>query len=702
MVALLASVGALVGILSLSPDAPSVSRPNRAQVGAGSADSRAAAPLGGSAKAPPSQERVREQMLALPLRFERNEGQFDHEVRYLARAEGLTLTLGDHGPTMYLQTDLASAADQSDEDEEEEPGRPRGLREARPANSEVRAVKMRIANAAPRPKIVAGDELETKTNYYLGNDKSKWRSNVANYGRVTYRNVLPGIDVVYHGDGRKFEYDFVVNPGASPDVIAIDFEGADEIERNQAGELEIAVADRTLVQHKPVIYQDIDGARRPVDGAFRVLDDTRIGFEVAEYDRARPLVIDPTVVFATYLGGSGVTDTVTRIAFTSTDQIAMVGQTNSTNFPTASAYDTSANGSTDGYVAVLNSAGTALVFSTYIGGSSTDIPYGVAVDGSDAVFGVGYTTSNNFPTQAALDSSFNGGNDAFLFKFTSAGALVFSTYLGGSSFDYGGAVATDSLGNAYAVGLTTSSDFPTTVGAFDTSQNGASYYDGFVTKVSGDGSTILYSTYFGGASDEFAESVAVDSSGNAVIVGVTASTDFPTQSPYQAANAGGYDAFVTKLNAAGNALLFSTYLGGSSSEVSSAFSQYDVALDSSENIYLTGATSSTNFPTASAYQSSSAGGNDAFLSKFSSAGALVYSTYLGGTSSDLARGVAVDGSGRAYVVGQSSSSNFPLVNATRSTLAASEAFLTVFSSTGASLVYSTFFGGTGTDQFYSV
>ncbi len=713
--ALLASIIALVALVFLAPDtrAPSnaaVYAPNQARTQPAPASAPAGAP-----RLPVSKSAVREMIAALPLRFERNEGQFAREVRYLARAEGLTLTLDDQGPTLYLKTELQpddqvdddEGAEQADDDEAEQqdPLLPISKR-ARATRSVTRAVKMRVANAAAKPKIVASGELETRSNYYLGSDKSKWRSNVSNYGSVTYREVLPGIDVVYHGDGRKLEYDFVVKPGASPEAIAVDFEGVDEVERNEAGELELAIADRKLVQHKPVIYQEIDGERRFVDGAFLVLDDTRVGFEVAAYDRSRPLVIDPTVVFASYLGANG-NELVYDLAVTSTDQIALTGTTTGSTFPTASAYDSAANGGIDGFLTLLNATGTGVSFSTYFGGSGEDQALAVSVDSAGSFFVGGSTASNGtYPLLNAIDTTWAGSYEGFIAKFTSGGALTFSTYLGGNDQDYILAMAVDSSDNVYVTGPSRSSDFPTSASPYDATANGTiATWDTFVSKLSGDGTTLLYSTYLGGSDSEYGMGIAVDSSNNAVVVGYTASTDFPTASPFQAARSGANDLFVTKLNAAGSALTFSTYLGGTGIErFINVFGDDGVALDSSANIYLTAYSTSTDYPRVGAFQSTHGGGtNDAVVTKMSADGSsLMYSTYLGGSGSDFAGDIAVDASGRAYVAGSTASANFPTVNPTKSTNGGTDGYLAVFAADGASLVFSTYFGGTGTDNLYAI
>jgi hypothetical protein len=376
-------------------------------------------------------------------------------------------------------------------------------------------------------------------------------------------------------------------------------------------------------------------------------------------------VIDPVLAYATYLGGSS-TDHFHSIAVGSVGNAYVAGDTDSLDFPTANAIQpTIAGGELDAFVTKFNRDGTALIYATFLGGSLADTIYGIAVDSSGSVYVAGWTFSPDFPTRNAFQSASGGNADTFVTKINATGsALVYSTYLGGTSADFGRAIAVDSLGNAYVTGFTYSVDFPTKH-AFQSANAGIP--DAFVTKVSPSGSTLVYSTYLGETGEEQCLSIAVDSAGNAYITGETTSTDFPTKNAIQPNNAGGVvgprDAFATKIAAAGNALIYSTYLGG-------ALQMFgiSIAVDSAGNAHVVGLTNSLDFPTANAIQPTYGGVTDGFVTKFNPTGsAFVYSTYLGGTGSDSANGIAVDSVGDAYVTEGAGSADFPTVNAIQPT-----------------------------------
>jgi uncharacterized repeat protein (TIGR01451 family) len=366
-------------------------------------------------------------------------------------------------------------------------------------------------------------------------------------------------------------------------------------------------------------------------------------------------------VYSTYLGGSS-TDLGLGIAVDRSGNAYVTGQTFSTNFPTVNALQPSFGGApSDAFAAKINASGSALVYSTYLGGGNFDSGQGIAVDRSGNAYVTGYTTSTNFPTAHALQPSSGGGSDAFAAKINASGsALVYSTYLGGSSNDIADGIAVDSAGNAYVTGNTLSTNFPT-VNALQPSSGGG--FDAFAAKINASGSALIYSTYLGGSSDDFGFGIAVDRSGNAYVTGRTGSTNFPTVNALQPSSGGGNDAFAAKISVTGSALVYSTYLGGSGDENGNGFA--GIAVDSSGNAYVTGGTTSTNFPTVNALEPSFGGGpSDAFAAKINAGGsALVYSTYLGGTSDDYGYGIAVDSSGNAYVTGQTASTNFPTAHA---------------------------------------
>jgi beta-propeller repeat-containing protein len=550
----------------------------------------------------------------LPLSFEPNQGQTDARVKFLARASGYTL---------FVTSDEAVFA-----------GRDGSVE------------RMKLLGENPKLRFEPLDKQPGISNYFIGNDPSKWRTNVPNYGRVALREVYPGIDLIFYGNERQLEYDWVVAPGANPKQIRVKWEGPSQVTKNASGDL---VLSASLIQWKPVILQE--GKR--IEGGYTVRG-REVAFELAKYDAAKPLVIDPVLVYSTYLGGSG--DVGQGIAVDGAGNAYVMGSTRSTNFPTANPIQASNGGSFDVFVTKINADGSALVYSTYLGGRADDFGGGIAADGAGNAYVTGYTHSTDFPTANPLQGS-GGGLDAFVTKINAAGsAFVYSTYLGGSGNDVGTGIAVDGSGNAYVTGNTNSTNFPTT-NPLQASNGGD--YDAFVTKINAAGSAKVYSTYLGGSGGDFGLGIAVDGSGNAYVTGSTDWTDFPTANPLQGSNGGFEDAFVTKINAAGSVLVYSTYLGGRGNDQGQG-----IAVDGSGNAYVTGVTFSTNFPTANPLQASNGGDYDAFVTKINAAGsAYAYSTYLGGSGGEIGSDLAVDGSGKAYVTGSTTSTDFPTTNA---------------------------------------
>jgi hypothetical protein len=609
---------------------------------------------------------------------------------------------------------------------------------------------MKLVGASARAKVTGLAELPGKSNYFIGNDPKRWRTDVPNYAKVKYANVYPGVDLVYYGQQGQLEYDFVVAPGGDPRAIVLELASREskiqnpksKIEAN--GDLVVATGDGEMRFHKPVVYQprvarDVGAGLVPaqghpqgvplrtVEGKYALKGDC-ITFELASYDKRRPLVIDPVLSYSTYVGGTG-GDVGFGIAVDSTTNDAYItGQTNSTNFPTASAEQSSSGGNGDAFVTAINSTGSALIYSTYLGGSGSDAAYGIAVAAGDA-FVTGSTTSSNFPvaptvtppstSPAAFETPYGGDGDAFITQLNSKGdKLVYSSYLGGKGADVGQAIAVDSTGNAYVTGSTQSSDFPL-VSPFQGTYGGNG--DAFVAKVNFAGTQLVYSTFLGGGDADVGQGIAVNSSGNAYVTGYTFSTNFPiTQGAYQTSNKGvptSANAFVAELNPAGSALAFSTYLGGSSDDRA-----YGIALDTSGGVYVTGQSESADFPTTTgSFQTANNGGGDAFVTKFNSNGAgLTYSTFLGGSGADRGNGIAVCvpnstncQEGEAFVTGFTQSSDFPAADAVQSfinlNLGSScgsnpcpDAFVTRLNASGSALVYSTFLGGNGADYGYAI
>ena len=576
-----------------------------------------------------------------------------------------------------------------------------------------------LVGANPDALVSALDRLPGVVNDLRGSDPTAWRTGVATHRRVRFGSVYPGVDVDWHGNGRELEYDFRLAAGADPAPIAVRFEGADSISLTPAGDLLVAVGDAQIRQPKPVAWQPAaSGSRTPVDVAFTV-DGPTIGVRLGAYDRTRPLVIDPVVqTYSTYLGGNGI-DGASSIAVDATGSTYITGSTSAPDFPTVGPFQTDRSGG-DAFVTKLNPAGNAIVYSTYLGGitNGTDTAHAIAIDAAGAAYVTGTTSSTDFPLVNPVEAN-SSGDDAFLTKLSPAGnSLVYSTYLGGLQGDAAFGVAVDTAGVAWIAGVSDSTDF-NTVNPIDTSTpgphlfisrfsalgaltfstklggtsyekeptvavdpSGAAYVtgttgsvdfdtvnpyevdsgdhdeDAFVTKLSGAASpTVVYSTYLGGSEQDAATDVAVDSGGNAYVVGVTHSADFDRVGGVEGYNAND-DAFITKLSATGDALVYSTFLGGGLFD-----SAGSVAVDALGQAHVAGTTDSHDFNHVG--QTGPPGGtvaSDVWAAKLSAGGgSLRYSVEFGGTSNDQALGIAVGPLGDAFVAGGTSSVDFPVV-----------------------------------------
>jgi hypothetical protein len=618
----------------------------------------------------------------LPLAFEPNRGQTAAGVRYLAHGPGYGVFITADRTVLALAPRPAA----------------RGGRAPRAGRGLGAALSFRAIGARANPVVAGGGPLAGRVNYLTGRDRTGWRTNIPTYRQVTAQQVYPGVDLHWYGTQRGLEYDVVVAPNTDPGKTRLAIDGLrGRLRLTRDGDLMMPTAVGDVVQRAPHAYQVIHGTPHQVAAHFNVTGTNRVGFEVARYDHSQPLIIDPTLVYSTYLGGTGDDDGY-GVAVDSSGNAYLTGDTASTDFPTtAGAFQTTSGGGLDAFVTKLNPTGTALIYSTYLGGSDFDRGSGIAVDPSGNAYLTGSTNSTDFPTTAgAFQTAFGGSQDGFVTKLNPTGtALIYSTYLGGSDLDLGSGIAVDSSGNASLTGLTNSTNFPTTAGAFQTTSGGG--LDAFVTKLNPTGTALIYSTYLGGSGTDNGNGIALDSSGNASLTGFTDSTDFPTTAgAFQTTLGGSGDAFVTKLNPTGTALIYSTYLGGSGDDEGSG-----IAVDSAGNAYLTGLTASTNFPTTpGAFQTTFGGGFDAYMTKLNPTGtALIYSTYLGGSGFDQGVGIAVDSSGDAYLTGGTNSTDFPTTAGAFQTTSGGDfdAFMTKLNPTGSALIYSTYLGGSGTD-----
>jgi hypothetical protein len=617
----------------------------------------------------------------LPLLFIENQGQVDEAVRYYVKAPGEMVYFTEENIVFDLvRSDGVEANDT--------------------ANKLVFSLDFLRANS--QPAIDGSGKDSAVVNYFIGNDPENWYANVPTYGELVYSDIYPNIDLRLYGDGGMLRYDFVVNPGATPETIALAYNGIDNL-AIMDGELIVGTAFGDMVQSTPYIYQEIRDEVVEVEGGFRLGSDNTYGFCVAAYNSHYPLIIDPVLLdYSTYLGGT-YDDGGNGIAVDLDNHAYVTGMTGSADFPTTvGTYQVALAGGYDAFVTKLSPTGDALVYSTYLGGSDDDKAYSITVDLNNHTYITGLTESGDFPTQNPFQGALVGAADAFVTKLSADGsALVYSTYLGGEEIDWGYAIALDTDNYAYVTGDTRSPLlFPTQNPYQATLAGGTS--DVFVTKMAQDGASLVYSTYLGGSGDELGEGIAVDSDNHAYVDGYTNSdspTPFPTTvGAYQSALGGEVDAFVTKLSSDGSSLVYSTYLGGALEDYA-----HDIALDSEGHAYATGKTESDDFPTTpGAFQLARVADYDVFVTKLSLAGdALAYSTYLGGDGFDLAEGIDVDPDNHAYVAGETrSDTDFPVTyDAFQPAYAGgvADAFATKLSPAGDALVYSSYLGGTGWD-----
>jgi len=645
--------------------------------------------------------------------FIENKGQWHSDVLYLARLGGLGVWITKYGVNYDFFKLEEIPSDTKSEHSFSDKFRHKDYRVI------GHRVLVKLQGYHENPVREGREKQEGYYNYFIGNDPSKYATFVGLYKEAVIKNVYDGIDVRYYFDGGMLRYDYIVQPGADPNQIVFKLEGSDKTYVDERGNLVFTTRFGEVSMAGLKVYQEKDG--QEIAASF-VDRDGGWSIEVGNYDKSQALVIDP-LIYSTYIGGSddeegrdiavdgsgnayitgytrstnydvtvgayqtsfgGIFDVfVTKlnasgsklvystflggsyndygraIVINRSGNAYVTGETESTNFPvTAGAYQTTYGENRDVFVTKLNASGSRLVYSTYVGGSNSDEGYGIAVDGSGNAYVTGQTGSENFPvTTEAYQMTYGGDYDVFVTKLNASGSgLVYSTFLGGSDWDYGYDIAVDGSGNAYVTGGTQSTNYPVTAGAYQTTFGGAR--DVFVTKLNASGNGLVYSTYLGGSSYDFGQSIALDGSGNVYVTGGTGSSNFPvTAGAYKTTKGKNEEAFVMKLNARGNGLMYSTYLGGSNNDYGRA-----IAIDGSGNVYVTGETESSNFPvTAGAYQTTFGGARDVFVTKLNASGSrLMYSTYLGGIDNEEGYGIAVDGSGNAYVTGETYSTNFPV------------------------------------------
>ena len=653
---------------------------------------------------------------SMPLGFEPNQGQTDRQVKFLARGRGYTLVLTGNEAVLKLQAAEARS---------QEPG----VRSQQSARGSV--VRMHLVGANRRINVVGRERLGSVSNYFIGNDSSKWHSGIPQFARVRYQQVYPGVDLVYYGNQGQLEYDFEVAPGANPGIVQLQFDSSHKLSVNRDGDLVLRASGADMKFHAPLVYQQIGDKRQKVAGKFVVSAGNRVGFSVGNYDRSRELIIDPVLNYSTYLGGSGAESGAT-VAVDSALNTYVTGATTSADFPPQPGVIGSLKGAQNVFVTKFDVNNVPL-FSTYLGGNNTDSSVGIAVDSSFDVFVAGNTTSTTFPTSSTAfqPGPPPAGNHIFVSRLSSDGkSLPYSTYLFGTGIDTASGIAADNALNAFVTGTTTSTSitagFPATVGAFQTTPLGATQF--FVSKLNTNasgGASMAYSTYFGGGNPANGTAtgggIAVDGSGNVYFTGATnflnisggvanfpilnaahACLNDPTNST-SCTTSSSTDAFVAKINPSTSAaqLLYSTYLGGTGDDAGTG-----IAVDSGGNAYITGSTNSTDWPvTTNAAQGANAGGQDGIVAKLNnptSGGSVsvTYSSYLGGSQADVGNAIAVDSTQGARIAGTTLSSSFGTLPMTNfGPTGGGDAFVARIDTTGTGNgQFVSLLGGTGSDR----
>lgn len=637
----------------------------------------------------------------LPLSFEPNRGQTDPQVKFLSRAGNRTLWLTSNEAVLAVgRPSLPTRPDQ-----ERAEAATAGL--SRTAEAASAVLRMRFVGANSDAEIEGEDKQPGTVNYFAGKPE-QWRTRIPTFARVRYHSLYPGIDLVFYGDNRELEYDLVVSPGADPGRISLALQGATEVRLDGAGNLIVKTPAGDVIQQKPKIYQRKGPKLTAVSGEYVIRGRGEVGFRLGSYDPKLAVVIDPVLRYSSFLGGSGL-DSGRGIAVDSLKRAVVTGLTCSLNFPR-----TTGPASFQGcaaFVTKFDFTGSQLVFSTFVGESNFEFfdVGGMALDSAGNTYITGITENRNFPTTTGAFETELGPGDpfaAFVTKISANGtALVYSTFLGGGTHDEGHAIAVDSSGNAYVTGETHDQGFPTTPGAFQRNckLSGVSCDSAFVTKFNASGSRLLYSTFLGGSGGQAGLGIAVDRNGNAFVTGFTEAADFPTTagSAQPVFKGGMSNAFVTEISSSGSHLIYSTYLGGTRLDSGAA-----IALDSSGNAFVTGFAGSFDFPVKNAFQPQCRVAvhfcADAFVTKLNPNGRIVYSTFLGG-GGDGGTGIAVTPGGQAYVTGSTTSGGFPTTQTAFQRVlggdggmfgGANDIFITKFSTAG-QLIYSSYMGGSG-------
>jgi PKD repeat protein len=642
--------------------------------------------------------------------FIENKGQWPDEVKLLAKTKNLNIWITDNG----LVYDYYRAENKNSADETQVGLSKINLPETVFNGHVVRTSYISDIKGSPAKiisyskKYLPEDSHSGYFNYIIGSNPSKWITNVRVFDEVIVKNVFPGIDAKYYFETKngekQFRYDFIVNPGADPSEIKILTDMGNDRSYfaflNSENNLVFKTVLGDLVQQKPFSYQTEDIKTLTVESKFELNSNCILSFKVGNYNKLKPLFIDP-LVYSTFIGGNYY-DSPNSIAVDKSGNVYICGSTYSSDFPKTTGAYGSKKGYYDCFVSKLNSSGSSLVFSSLIGGSDYDYATGIVIDESGNSYITGNTYSSDFPvTKKIYDSTFNGNSDCFVAKIGPNGAaLRYSTFFGGGGNDYATALEVDTSGNTYVTGYTTSYDYKTTENACFTSYSGSD--DGFFSKFDANGSNLLYSTFFGGATEEYPNSIIIDQSGIAYIAGYTNSANFPTTSAAYSRNlSGSNDCFILKINPNSPTLVFSTFIGGSMDDRATS-----VAIDSLKNVYITGYTYSYDYPTSSPAVSNYSSGNfDCFATKLDSyASSIIYSTYIGGSNHDYGTCIKVNSLGNAFIAGNTYSTDF--ITTTNGIdvyqNGTIDGFIVKLNYSGSTLAFSSYFGGINDDYINSI
>ena len=648
----------------------------------------------------------------LPLVFEANQGQADSQVKFLFRGRGYTAFLTSGSMVLSLRPTNAAPITPKDD----------GATASRVLPASTSTIQFRLTGAAKNPAVVGEEQYLGRVNYFIGNNSAKWHTKVPTYGRVRYKNLYPGIDLVYYGNHEQLEYDFAISAGADPGLIQFEIKGASQMETDAEGNLVLQTGSGELRFQCPVVYQESNGQRVPVEGTYILKDATHIGFQVAAHDASKPLVIDPVLVYSTYLGGSG-DEQAGGIAVDTAGNVYLAGSTDSTDFPLTTLGTLSA-GNTHVFVAKLDATGSNLIYADYLGGDSQDYGYALALDSANNVYVTGNTSSADFPMVNPFQGTYPGSSNGFLSKISPDGStLSYSTYFGGNGSDTPSSVAVDAEGDMIIAGFTSSTNLPVANAYQPTvsANPGGMFGDyGFLTKFSPNGSSLIYSTYFGGSSNlplncggtpcwtppsSSILGMVIDTTGNAYVTGTTNTYNFPvTSGAYQTTDSTqqGMDTvgFVSKFNLSGS-LQYSTYFYDPNGQITELMA---LAVDGTGSIYATGITigngtlpiTSTGICDPSVYSSAC---DYTFVTKFDPAGAtLLYSTYLGPNNNAIPQAIALDRSNDAYVLGFTGSGAFSMANGIEGFSNENDVLLVEIDPTASTQLFATYLGGSGNDQ----